>query len=163
MSGSIQGEFRTFVFCQFKSYLDCHCIDTFCVDVELVCLLSRCLTRTLSILNNGFKAFAVYKRMTAYLELEIEPRKWAYQVGAHGTGARLPPVDEQVVSLKLVTPGKGTLDLSAQSDGDLFYLARCGLGVLGVVAEVTLQCVSAHQLLERTFVANIKHVKKNHK
>jgi L-galactono-1,4-lactone dehydrogenase len=28
------------------------------------------------------------------------------QVSAHGTGAGIPPVDEQVVALRLVTPGK---------------------------------------------------------
>nr|XP_024393620.1 L-galactono-1,4-lactone dehydrogenase, mitochondrial-like [Physcomitrium patens]PNR41397.1 hypothetical protein PHYPA_018800 [Physcomitrium patens] len=84
------------------------------------------------------------------------------QVGAHGTGAKLPPVDEQVVGLKLVTPGKGTLDLSPE-DGALFYLARCALGALGVVAEVELQCVQAHKLLEKTIVTNMKQVKRNHK
>ncbi len=31
-----------------------------------------------------------------------------------------------------------------------------GLGALGVVAEVTLQCVPAHQLLEHTFVTTAK-------
>lgn len=74
----------------------------------------------------------------------------------------MPPVDEQVVSLKLVTPGKGTMDLTPES-GELFYLARCGLGALGVVAEVELQCVPAHKLLEKTTVTNMKQVKKNHK
>lgn len=34
------------------------------------------------------------------------------QVGAHGTGATIPPVDEQVVAMKLVTPALGTLQLS---------------------------------------------------
>lgn len=34
------------------------------------------------------------------------------QVGAHGTGASIPPVDEQVVAMKLVTPACGTLELS---------------------------------------------------
>ena len=34
------------------------------------------------------------------------------QVGAHGTGASIPPVDEQVVAMKLVTPARGTLQLS---------------------------------------------------
>ena len=34
------------------------------------------------------------------------------QVGAHGTGATIPPVDEQVVSMKLVTPACGTVELS---------------------------------------------------
>ncbi|CAK9203169.1 unnamed protein product [Sphagnum troendelagicum] len=85
------------------------------------------------------------------------------QVGAHGTGAKIAPVDDHVVSLKLVTPGKGTLELSRDSDSDLFYLARCGLGALGVVAEVTLQCASAHKLLEKSFVTNMKQVQKNHK
>lgn len=85
------------------------------------------------------------------------------QVGAHGTGATLPTVDEQVVSLKLVTPAKGTLELTAESDPELFYFARCGLGALGVVAEVTLQCVPRHRLLEYTFVTNMKGVQKNHK
>lgn len=67
-----------------------------------------------------------------------------------------------MVSLKLVTPGKGTLDLSPQ-DGELFYLARCGLGALGVVAEVELQCVQAHKLQEKIIVTTTKQVKRHHK
>lgn len=85
------------------------------------------------------------------------------QVGAHGTGARLPPVDEQVVSMKLVTPAKGTIEVSKEKDPELFYLARCGLGALGVVAEVTLQCVERQELVEHTFVSNTEEIKKNHK
>jgi hypothetical protein len=33
-------------------------------------------------------------------------------VGAHGTGARIPPVDEQVISMKLATPGLGVIEIS---------------------------------------------------
>ncbi|XP_019187943.1 PREDICTED: L-galactono-1,4-lactone dehydrogenase, mitochondrial [Ipomoea nil] len=85
------------------------------------------------------------------------------QVGAHGTGARLPPIDEQVISMKLVTPAKGTIEISKEKDPALFYLARCGLGGLGVVAEVTLQCVERQELVEHTYISNMKDVKKNHK
>ncbi|KAG0468274.1 hypothetical protein HPP92_017602 [Vanilla planifolia] len=85
------------------------------------------------------------------------------QVGAHGTGARLPPIDEQIISMKLVTPAKGTIEVSSESDPELFYLARCGLGGLGVVAEVTIQCVDRHELVECTFVSNMNEVRKNHK
>ncbi|XP_073151717.1 L-galactono-1,4-lactone dehydrogenase, mitochondrial-like isoform X1 [Henckelia pumila] len=85
------------------------------------------------------------------------------QVGAHGTGATLPPIDEQVVSMKLVTPGKGTIEVSKEKDPELFYLVRCGLGGLGVVAEVTLQCVERQELLEHTYVSNMKDIKRNHK
>ncbi|XP_075638276.1 L-galactono-1,4-lactone dehydrogenase, mitochondrial [Castanea sativa] len=85
------------------------------------------------------------------------------QVGAHGTGARLPPIDEQVISMKLVTPAKGTIEVSKEKDPELFYLARCGLGALGVVAEVTIQCVERQELVEHTTVSNVKEIKKNHK
>ncbi|CAI0439709.1 unnamed protein product [Linum tenue] len=85
------------------------------------------------------------------------------QVGAHGTGARLPPIDEQVISMKLVTPAKGTIEISKDKDPDLFYLARCGLGGLGVVAEVTLQCVEREELVEHTYVTDMNDLKKNHK
>ncbi|KAG9443649.1 hypothetical protein H6P81_014989 [Aristolochia fimbriata] len=84
------------------------------------------------------------------------------QVGAHGTGARLPPIDEQIISMKLVTPSKGTIEVSKEKDPELFYLARCGLGGLGVVAEVTIQCVERQELVEHTFVSNIKEIRKNH-
>ncbi|KAK9289581.1 hypothetical protein L1049_007737 [Liquidambar formosana] len=85
------------------------------------------------------------------------------QVGAHGTGARLPPIDEQVISMKVVTPARGTIEISKEKDPELFYLARCGLGGLGVVAEVTIQCVERQELVEHTFVSNMKEIKKNHK
>ncbi|XP_056158309.1 L-galactono-1,4-lactone dehydrogenase, mitochondrial isoform X3 [Syzygium oleosum] len=84
------------------------------------------------------------------------------QVGAHGTGARLPPIDEQVISMKLVTPAKGTIEVSKEKDPELFYLARCGLGGLGVVAEVTLQCVDRQELVEHTTVSTMQEIKKNH-
>ncbi|OIV90348.1 hypothetical protein TanjilG_21790 [Lupinus angustifolius] len=85
------------------------------------------------------------------------------QVGAHGTGARLPPIDEQVIAIKLVTPSKGTIEISKEREPELFYLARCGLGGLGVVAEVTLQCVDRQELVEHTAVSTMKDIKKNHK
>lgn len=65
--------------------------------------------------------------------------------------------------MKLVTPGKGTIEVSREKDPELFYLARCGLGGLGVVSEVTLQCVERQELVEHTYVSNVKDIKKNHK
>ena len=46
------------------------------------------------------------------------------QVGAHGTGAAVPPVDEQVVRMVLHTPALGPLELSAEHNPRLFYLAK---------------------------------------
>ena len=67
-----------------------------------------------------------------------------------------------MVAFKLVTPGKGTIEVTPESDPELFKIARVGLGAFGVVSEVTLQCIPAHQLLERTWVVDLDTVKKNH-
>lgn len=91
------------------------------------------------------------------------------QVGAHGTGRCIAPVDHYVTKLKLVTPAKGTLVLTPE-DGEAFQLAKVGLGCLGVVTEVTMKCVPAHRLVEHTFVLTRDEAKekldellKNHK
>eukprot|EP00521_Asterionellopsis_glacialis_P013703 CAMPEP_0195298530 /NCGR_PEP_ID=MMETSP0707-20130614/23665_1 /TAXON_ID=33640 /ORGANISM="Asterionellopsis glacialis, Strain CCMP134" /LENGTH=638 /DNA_ID=CAMNT_0040360675 /DNA_START=38 /DNA_END=1954 /DNA_ORIENTATION=+ len=73
------------------------------------------------------------------------------QVGAHGTGAAIPPIDEFVTRIKLVTPGRGTIELT-EEDGELFKLTRVAMGCLGVVAEVTMKVIPAHNLVEHTFV-----------
>ena len=78
------------------------------------------------------------------------------QVGAHGTGKTVAPVDHYVTKLKIVTPGQGTLTLTRESHGRLFDLGRVGLGCLGVVVEITMQCIPAHDLLEHTFVLTRK-------
>lgn len=48
------------------------------------------------------------------------------------------------------------------SDKALFHMARVGLGSLGVVTEVTLQCVPAHELVEHTYVATSNEVRQQH-
>ena len=77
------------------------------------------------------------------------------QVSAHGTGARVPPVDDQVLALTLVTGTGAVLRLRAdaadEGERDLFLLARAGLGALGVVTELTLRVKPRHRLRERTW------------
>ena len=96
-----------------------------------------------------FCNFPFFKRFRLFMFFFV----FYVQVGAHGTGARLPPIDEQVIGMKLVTPAKGTIQLSKDKDPELFHLARCGLGGLGVVAEVILQCVERQELVEHTYVS----------
>ena len=64
--------------------------------------------------------------------------------------------------MRLATPAMGTISLSPKDEPELFSLARVGLGALGVVTQVTLQCVPRHQLVETTFTATVAEVKKNH-
>lgn len=64
------------------------------------------------------------------------------QVGAHGTGATIPPVDEQVVGMKLVTPRLGTLELSAQKNPSLFCMAK-----VTTLTTIPVKCLVARDLL----------------
>ena len=81
--------------------------------------------------------------------VEQEIAGWT-QVAAHGTGATLPTVEEQIVSLKVATPSGKILSLS---EGDpLFPIAKANLGTLGVITELTLDCCLQHNLLETVTV-----------
>jgi len=80
------------------------------------------------------------------------------QIGAHGTGKDIAPVDHYVTKMKIVTPGKGAITLSKEKDGRLFELARLALGCLGVVVEITMECVPAHKLIEHTYVLTREEV-----
>jgi len=74
-------------------------------------------------------------------------------VGAHGTGAAIPPCDEFVTALTLATPSPhGVVKMTEASHGQLFRLARLGLGGLGILSEVTLKVIPAHRLVEQTSV-----------
>lgn len=84
------------------------------------------------------------------------------QAGCHGTGATLPPVEDQIVRMKLATPAKGVIEVSSTQDPELFSLAKCGLGSLGIVTEATIQAVPAHKLVEKTFTATPNEVEENH-
>jgi L-gulono-1,4-lactone dehydrogenase len=70
----------------------------------------------------------------------------ATQTATHGTGLRFGNLSSQIVGLRLITPSGEVLDCSASQNADVFQAARVGLGALGVVSTVTLQCVPAFRL-----------------
>lgn len=70
----------------------------------------------------------------------------AISTATHGTGARLGNLATQVVELELVTADGSVLRCSAAEKPEVFQAARVGLGALGVVSTVTLQCVPAFRL-----------------
>lgn len=84
------------------------------------------------------------------------------QAGCHGTGAKIPPIDDQIVEMEIVTPAKGKMVLSKTQNPELFALAKCGIGALGVVTKLTIQCVPTYRLAEKTFVSTMDEVRLNH-
>ena len=70
----------------------------------------------------------------------------AISTSTHGTGARLGGLATQVKAMELMTAEGELLSCSAEQEPQVFSAARVGLGALGVVATVTLQCVPAFRL-----------------
>lgn len=70
----------------------------------------------------------------------------ATSTGTHGTGARYRGLAAQIVGLRLVTASGDVLTVSETENAELLPAARLGLGSLGIVVEVTLQCVPSFLL-----------------
>ncbi|HEV2370148.1 MAG TPA: D-arabinono-1,4-lactone oxidase [Acidimicrobiales bacterium] len=70
----------------------------------------------------------------------------AVSTGTHGTGARLRGLAHQVVGLELVTGDGSVVSCSDAEEPELWSAARIGLGALGLLSTVTLQCVPAFNL-----------------
>ncbi len=70
----------------------------------------------------------------------------ATQTATHGTGARFRNLSAAIIGLRLVTADGEVLDCSTDQHADVLDLARVGIGSLGVLSTVTLQCVPAFNL-----------------
>ena len=78
-------------------------------------------------------------------DIDAQTVAGAVATGTHGTGARFGGLATQVVGLELVT-GDGRLLRLGEGAGPPVEGVVVGLGALGVVTEVTLQCVPAFTL-----------------
>jgi FAD-linked oxidoreductase len=70
----------------------------------------------------------------------------AISTATHGTGQKLHGLHGYVTAMKLVTPRGDELTLSRADSPQIFDAARVSMGSLGVITEVTLQNVKAHNL-----------------
>lgn len=70
----------------------------------------------------------------------------ATSTGTHGTGARFRGLAAQLVGVTLVTADGALLTVDETRNAELLPAVRLGLGALGVVVEVTIQCVPAFLL-----------------
>ena len=73
----------------------------------------------------------------------------AVATATHGTGIGLGGLATTVVGMELVTGRGEVITIDEREDPELLRVARVGLGALGVVTEVTLQCVDAFTLHAR--------------
>ncbi|MGO4341990.1 D-arabinono-1,4-lactone oxidase [Pedococcus sp. 2YAF34] len=82
----------------------------------------------------------------------------AIATGTHGSGARFQGIASAVTGLVLVLADGSALRCSATEEPEVFAAARVGLGALGVVVEVELQCVPAFRLHAQEHGADLEDV-----
>ena len=70
----------------------------------------------------------------------------AISTGTHGTGARFGGIAAQVVGATLVTASGDLLTVNEDENPELIPAVALGLGALGILVDVTLQCVPAYVL-----------------
>lgn len=79
-------------------------------------------------------------------DIDVQSIAGAISTGTHGTGARFGTLATQVEALTLVTADGELLECSPERNPDIFKAAQVSLGMLGVVASVTLRVVPAKRL-----------------
>src|SRR5205823_7053870 len=70
----------------------------------------------------------------------------ATSTATHGTGTAFGNISSRIVGLRLVTADGSIVECSSDENPDVFEVARVGLGALGVLSTVTVQCVPAFRL-----------------
>jgi FAD-linked oxidoreductase len=84
--------------------------------------------------------------MTNLGDIDSQSITGAISTGTHGTGAKFGGIATQVRALTLVLADGSVVDCDAEQEPELFQAARLGLGAVGVIAAVTLQCEPAFLL-----------------
>lgn len=84
--------------------------------------------------------------MTNLGDIAYQSLAGAVSTGTHGTGLAFGGIAAQIRSLRLVTAAGKTVDCSPEDNADLFHVARVGLGVFGIITEITLDVEPAFNL-----------------
>ncbi|MEO1436566.1 MAG: D-arabinono-1,4-lactone oxidase [Bacteroidota bacterium] len=80
-------------------------------------------------------------------DIDVQSIAGTISTGTHGTGTTFGTISTQVVAIRFVN-GKGEIvDCSHDQRPELFKAMQVSLGSLGVITQITLQCVSAYKLM----------------
>lgn len=84
--------------------------------------------------------------MTNLGDIDRQSIAGAISTGTHGTGARFGGIATQVVAATLVTADGELLTVSETENAEMLPAVALGLGALGILVDVTIQCVPAFVL-----------------
>jgi FAD-linked oxidoreductase len=113
------------------------------IDVEKGRVKVRGGTK-LSTLGEALLAYGVAQENIG--DIDVQSISGAISTGTHGTGISFGTLSTQVEGLTLVTADGELLECSPQHDPAIFKAAQVSLGMLGVIAYVTLRVVPTKRL-----------------
>ncbi len=70
----------------------------------------------------------------------------ATSTATHGTGLRFGNLSSRIVGLRIVTGDGSVIEATADQNADVLDVARVGVGSLGILSTVTVQCVPSFNL-----------------
>jgi FAD-linked oxidoreductase len=79
-------------------------------------------------------------------DIDLQTLGGALATATHGTGARFGNLSTRVVGMRMVTASGDIVDLTNESDPEGLLAARVSLGALGIVSQVTIECVPLYTL-----------------
>jgi FAD-linked oxidoreductase len=91
-------------------------------------------------------------------DIDMQSLAGAISTATHGTGAALPALHADVIGMRLVTPQGEVMDWHQERDADKMAAARVSLGSLGVITQVTMQVVAAHNLRRKVWLKPIEEM-----
>lgn len=79
-------------------------------------------------------------------DINVQSIAGALSTGTHGTGTSFGTMSTQIISLRFIN-GRGEIVSCSRTENlEIFKAAQISLGSLGVITEITLQCVPAYHL-----------------
>lgn len=94
-------------------------------------------------------------------DIDVQSIAGAISTGTHGSGVTLGSVATQVVGLRLITASGDVIDCSETENRDIFKAAQVSMGMLGIITQVTLQCMPAYTLDYRWYKQSLQDVLHN--
>ena len=94
----------------------------------------------------GEELAAVGLAMPNLGDINVQSVAGAINTATHGTGVGLGNIATTIIGLELVDGTGEVVRCDETTNADVLRIARVGVGALGVVTEVTIQCVAAFNL-----------------
>jgi len=94
-------------------------------------------------------------------DIDVQSVAGAISTGTHGSGVTLGSLATQVVELRLLTASGEIITCSETEHPDIFKAAQVSLGLLGIITQVTLQCVPAYTLDYQWYASDLDAVLNN--